>query len=171
MGISNKKIVLLLLIIIVLISMFSFFKKNFKNITDYPDTWSIGQDITEGKPMFVRVRNGLKEAAGHPSYPFQIGVAIPLLNPTEDGLTTNTEADELGKIEDLLVEKLTTNNQSVFAMVITFNGMREFVFYASEWKPEFFEQEVKSINSGAHELQFMMKRDPKWDTFIQLSPK
>ena len=73
--------------------------------------------------------------------------------------------------KSLLVEKLTEVNQAVFAMVVTFNGMREFVFYASEWKPEIYEQKVKSFDSGKHELQFMMKRDPKWDTFKQFSSK
>jgi len=45
--------------------------------------------------------------------------------------------------------------------------MREVVFYATEWKPEFFEQKVKSIDSGLHKLQFMMQHDPEWNTFKQ----
>lgn len=166
-----KPIIAILLIGIAIIYMFTLFNKKFKDINDYPDTWSIAQGTRENKPMFVRFRDGLKDATGHPAYPFQIGIAIPLLNPTEDGLTNNAEADELGKIEDVLVEKLTEKNRSVFAMIITFNGMREFVFYASKWEPEIFERDVKSINSGNYELQFMMKQDPKWDTFKQLTTR
>ncbi len=166
----TKKYIIALLVVVFLLSMFNLFKKNFKDIGEYPDTWSVAQGIMEDKPIFVRFRNGLKEAVGHSGYPFQIGVAVPLLHPIK-GLPDGTESDELAKIEDVLVKKLTENNQAVFAMVITINGMREFVFYASEWKPEIYEQKVKSIDSGKHELQFMMKQDPKWNTFKQFSSK
>ncbi|HET9410041.1 MAG TPA: DUF695 domain-containing protein [Candidatus Sulfotelmatobacter sp.] len=145
--------------------MFNFLTKKFKDIKSYPDTWSVSKGMREGKPIFVRFREGLREAVGHPEYPFQIGIAVPLLHPTEDGLTTDSEAQELGKIEDALNERIVRGGSGIFALTITYNGMREFVFYAKEWKPESFEQEVKSINAGPHKLQFMMQRDSKWDTF------
>ncbi len=152
--------------------MFGFFKKKeFKDISQYPDTWTIGQAVREGKPIFIRTRSGLNDAVGHPNYPFQIGVAVPLLTPTKDGLTTNEEAEVLGKIEDNLNQTLSQKSEAVEAMVITTNGMREFMFYASEWKPEYFEKEVKSVEPMGHELQFMMQHDPKWKTFQQFSPK
>lgn len=152
--------------------MLGFFKKKeFKEISQYPDTWTIGQAVREGMPIFIRTRSGLNEAIGHPNYPFQIGVAVPLLTPTKDGLTTNEEGEVLGKIEDDLNQILSQKGEAVEVMVITRNGMREFVFYASEWKPEYFEKEVKSVESMGHELQFMMQHDPKWETFQQFSPK
>jgi hypothetical protein len=48
--------------------------------------------------------------------------------------------------------------------------MREFVFYANEWKPEYYEAKVKEINKQFpnRELQFMMQHDPKWDTYTSL---
>ncbi|HTC95995.1 MAG TPA: DUF695 domain-containing protein [Terriglobales bacterium] len=143
--------------------MFNFSPRKFKDIRSYPDTWSVGKGTLEGKLIFTRFREGLKEAVGHPEYPFQIGIAVPLLHPTEDGLPTNSEAQELGKIEDALNDKIAIDGSGIFVLIITYNGMREFVFYTKEWKPESFEQEVKSINADPHKLQFMMQHDPKWD--------
>jgi len=153
----------------IILSMFNLFKKSYKDITEYPDTWSVAQSVREGKPIFIRFRVGIQDAIGHPKYPFQIGVAVPLIEPTMDGLTINAEAEELNKIEDELDTVLSQDNQAIFVLAITTNGMREFVFYSTEWKPEIFEQKVKSVNVGRHELQFMMQHDKNWDTFRQFS--
>lgn len=147
--------------------MFNPFKKSLKPISEYADTWSLVQSSEQGKPMFIRYRDGLKDAVGHSSYEFQIGVATPLLDPTSEGLTTDTEAEELWKIEEALDDALSTNDEAVFAISITTGGMREFVFYASEWNPEYYENKVKEINKKFPNrgLQFMMQHDKNWDTF------
>ena len=101
----------------------------FKAITDYEDKWTALQGTLDGKPVFTRCKESLTDAVGHPKYPFQIGIATPLHNPTSDGLTTDAEADELWKIEDELTKTLEENQEAVHALTITYNGMREFVFY------------------------------------------
>jgi hypothetical protein len=146
-------------------------KKKYKSIKEYPDTWAIGQGIENGKPIFVKFRAGLQDATGHPEFPFQIGVAVPLLNPTSDGLTTQTEAEVLWRLEDRLNEILTHNDRSVFAFIITTGGMREYVFYAREWTPEQFDKDVHAIDSEGHQLQFMMRHDPHWDTYKEFTPQ
>jgi len=135
------------------------------NLITSKDTWAVTRGTIEDKPLVVRFREGLRTVVGHPQYPFQIGVAIPLIEPDIHGFPSGKEGEELNIIEDKLDESLKKDDKAVFALTITANGMREFVFYASEWKPEFFEKAVKSIDSGSHELQFMMQHDPTWDTF------
>lgn len=144
----------------------------FKKISEYPNTWGVLQGDYEEKPISIRYREGLIEAQGHFDYPFQIGVALPLLSPTPEGLTTSEEAEVLYLVEDALQLTLEQNEECVFALVITTDGMREFVFYASKWKPEFFEHKVREINTQhtAHALQFMMQEDKDWSTFQNFLP-
>jgi hypothetical protein len=146
-------------------------KKSFKNISDYDDTWQVAQGEYNGKPIYIRIRIGLIDAVAHPQYPFQVGIATPLINPTSEGLTTNEEANELFQVEDLLQSLFENNEHGVFVLTITTNGMREFVFYVSEWKPEVYAQKVKEINSQfkERELQFMIQEDQSWDTFKSYS--
>lgn len=148
--------------------MFNFFKKKYKSIDEYPNTWSVGQCEFNGKPLIARYRQ-IKGAEGHPDYPFQIGVAVPFLKSTDNGLPENEDSDALNGIENKLADALEKNKQTVFVLTITTNNMREFVFYAKEWKPESFEKEIKELNKSfsSHSLQFMMKQDPKWSTFAQ----
>ncbi len=164
-------LLLCLLAILVGVYMFNPFKKHYRPINEYADTWSLAQVEIEGKPLIARYREGFKEALGHTGYPFQIGVAIPLLEPSAEGLPSKEEGDRLYEIEDALTESLSANNEAAFALSISTNGMRELVFYASEWKPEYYEAKVKDVARAFpdHELQYMIQSDPKWGTFSQFS--
>ena len=146
------------------------FSKTGRLIADYPDTWSLSQGVRDEKPIFVRWKEGLASAQDRSEYPFQIGVAVPLLNPTSEGLTTNEEADTLWKLEDSLESTLTKDGEAVFVASITTGGMREFVFYAREWKPEYFEQKAKDAFEGdEHDPQFMMQQDKDWNTYKEFA--
>ena len=169
-----KKFITLLAGIILLITMINWFNssKKYKDISHYSDSWSIAEGKHEGNTMFLRYRKEAKEMAGHPDLPFQIGVAIPLLHPNEQKLPTNEEMEQLNSIEDDLVQTL-KKDQSVFdVLVITTNNMREFVFYAKEWKPEYYENQVKEVEKRhrEHLLQFIMQEDKKWSNVTSLIP-
>src|SRR5258706_6812350 len=101
--------------------------------------WTISQATLDDRPIFIRLREDLRDdPVKQADYPFQIGVAVPLRNPTQDGLTTDAEASELHKVEDQLDGALSENQEAIHVMILTFNGIREFVLYAKEWKPESF---------------------------------
>lgn len=146
-------------------------KTDFRDINEYPDTWSIFQGDRDKKPIFVRLRDGLSKAQGHNNFPFQIGIAVRLANPTPDGMITELESKKLEIIEDQLEQVLTKNKEAVLALIITFNGMREFVFYASKWEPEYFEQMVRALNNQhkEYQLQFIMQEDKNWNTFREFA--
>lgn len=131
------------------------------------DRWVVRQGVLDNKPISVRFREGMLELKNREDYKHQIGVAVPLLNPTLEGLTTNEEAEELWKLEEKLEEVL---KEAIFVVSITTNGMREFIFYAKEWKPEIFEQAVKNIIAEIqHKPQFMMQADKEWNTYREFA--
>lgn len=146
--------------------MFNLFKKKYKNINDYPDTWGVSKGEYDGKIVSVRYRN-LEDAIGHTQYPYQIGVAVGFQVETESGLPEQKDSDDLLKVEDSLIELLEKENQCVFIGALTTDNMREFIFYTGEWKPEFFDKEIASLQEklSPYELNFMMKEDRGWSTF------
>ncbi len=96
-------------------------------------------------------------------------MAIPLLKPTDEGLPTNVEAAKLDALEDGIAGALSQNEHGVFAAAITTNGMRELVFYVSEWKPEHFEQKVEVASRNTeYKPQFLMQEDKNWSTFANI---
>lgn len=146
--------------------MFNLFKKKYKAIKDYPDTWRVSKGEYEGKTVLVRHRN-LQDAVGHTEYPYQIGVAAGFQTETENGLPNEKDSEALLKVEDLIAELLEAKNECVFSLALTTNNMREFVFYTGDWKPEFFDKEVSALQEKTtpYKLNFMMQEDKEWNTF------
>jgi hypothetical protein len=146
-----------------------FRKKNpsIDSITVQED-WSISQGIYDENVIFIRINNGLRKLAGHPEYAHQVGIAVPLNNPNEHGLPESDEGEELGVIEEHLLDSLLTDNESLFVGAITTGGMREFVFYTSS--PEQVVNKFKTIQKiiSTHELQLLIQLDKDWRTFKNL---
>jgi hypothetical protein len=136
-----------------------------------PSNWTVWRGHYEGKAMFGRFNTGLTPLAGRAEFSKQIGVAVPLNDPTEDGLPQGGEFAELSEIEDVLEQRLTARNESVLAGVITTNRMREFVFYSSD-----AEQAIAKIKQIAatiqhHQLQWVVNDDPQWQLFRDLTAR
>src|SRR5262247_557750 len=75
--------------------------------------WALAQGTQKGKPIFVRINEGLRAVAGHPEYADQLGVALQLREPTDEGLPEEDESAELNAIEDALCADLLAGNQSL----------------------------------------------------------
>jgi hypothetical protein len=143
-------------------------KKKVPPLAELPrdGAWLVAQGSNEGKPLIARINTSVDEFRGHPELTYQVGVAIPLKLPDENGMPQAAEAEELNQIEDLVFDILEVQSRSVLVAVITTRGMREFVLYAVD--PE----EVKSnhtrlcqaVTTG-HEVQLMIQTDPKWNVF------
>src|SRR5579885_2217645 len=118
--------------------------KTMEKINEEKD-WSVRQGVLDGEPIFVSFRFGKNTPENRTKYPFQIGVAVPLLNPTVDGLPIREEAEKLWKIEDELITTLRGIYDAQLVMTITIGGMREFVFYTPKWLPQDLEKSVKEV--------------------------
>jgi|SRR5437762_1558798 len=131
------------------------------------ESWTMFQGEYDGKPLIARANVGLKPFIGHPRYSHQVGVAIPLRTPDENGFPSSDESAELTDIEDNLCSELTSGNESLFAAVITTGGMREFVFYTSN--PKSVELKLKKIRETVlgHTVQGMIRDDADWSVYRQ----
>jgi hypothetical protein len=91
-----------------------------------------------------------------------VGVAIPFRAPDERGLPTAEENSQINHIEDVLVDVLCENNDSIFVGTITTTGMKEFVFYTSN--PQTVAKKVETVRTSVttHEVQLNIQDDPDW---------
>jgi len=96
------------------------------------DSWSVSEGQYDGKPLIARLNGGLKPLLADSRYQHRIGIALPFNTPGDDGLPSGEESWQVSEIEDLIAAELEEHHESVFAAVITTNGMREFIFYTSD---------------------------------------
>lgn len=146
------------------------FRKKFPRKEDLviQEEWSVAHGQQGGKPLILRYNEALKKISGHPEYGFQVGIAIPLIDMDKNGLPTNSEAEKLSTIEDLLVDKFTEDKEAIFVGCITASTYREFVLYASTpevivSRYEDLKQQVKS-----HEIQMVINVDKDWRVFKRI---
>lgn len=131
-----------------------------------PESWAVFQGTYDDKPLFTRFNVGLRQAAGHPGYPIQVGVAVPLKRPDSRGLPVPDESAELNSIEAEMSRLVAT--RAILVGVITSGGMREFVLYTGEgdWIAQFHQDLQASIPH--HEVQVMAQRDEGWATYRRM---
>lgn len=133
------------------------------------ESWSVSQGNLDGRPIIIRLNRGVQEAHGHPELQHQIGVAIPLKAPDENGFPGPEESAKLAEIEDLLVERLEPDRMCLHVATISTGGMREFVFYSSDPETSRREIEMLSKTITSHELQHIVQADPDWRVYQRLA--
>ena len=134
-------------------------KKALPQITD--DWFSFAGKYAR-KPITIRTNKRLKSVVGHKDLQHQVGIAVPILDPTKDGFPNAEEEVKLKKIENILVSELKESGLAVFACVITTNGIREFIFYTGN--PKEAENSFKRIEESisTHTVQLNIQKDKKW---------
>lgn len=135
-----------------------------------PDSWSLGRGEKAGKPMVTRFNGALRSLAAHPSFPWQVGIAVPLKRPNEQGLPDREEMRELSDFEDELRRTFTPGNESLFAGVITTGGMREFVLYSSDEAAARSKAKALADATKHHDVQFVVQRDAGWEVYRAFVP-
>ena len=119
------------------------------------------------KPMIVRINQAMEKIIEHPAFKHQVGIAIPLNDPRPDGFCDKHESQQIAAIEDQICDLLSANNESLYCIAISGDGMCEFVFYTSN--PEGVKQYFESLRTtvDTHELQMIIQHDPEWKIFQQ----
>ena len=129
--------------------------------------WILAQGTYLEKPIFVRINEGLRAITGHPEFRDQIRIAVPLREPTDQGLPDEAESAELNSLEDTLCETLLEGNESLLALVLTAGGVRELVFYTADKEAAQRKATALGRASRTHRFQITLRHDPDWQIFKQ----
>ena len=137
------------------------FRKRPHREVSFEGSWMVLTGSHDEKPQIARFDTSTEQLMGR--YSVQIGVAIPLNDPTPEGWPTPEEDKQLAVIEATLLRKV--DEQCVLVGVITTAGMREFVLYAnsSAWIEDFHKAFQAVVPT--HQVQVMAKTDPDWSVY------
>jgi hypothetical protein len=137
------------------------FRKRPRREVRFEDSWMLVTGLHNEKPLIARFDTSSEQLKGR--YSIQVGVAIPLNDPTPEGFPSPDEDQQLSKIEAKVASL--ASDESVLAGIITTGGMREFVLYtnSSTWIEDYHHALEKDIST--HDVQVMAKTDPQWSTY------
>jgi hypothetical protein len=124
------------------------------------DRWAVLQGTRAGKPVFITTNLALKRI-DHLLFDMHLVVGLPLLSPSENGLTTEEEASTLNALEDELVAAL--GEHAVMAGRETTAGHRTVHMRVMEGGPARGLVERWVARHPERRASVEVAMDPRWD--------
>lgn len=110
----------------------------------------------------------LRETAPERERASLLWVWVEMRWPTEDGLSSKGEFDNLCEIEDQMTAAMKSRFEAVYCGRITTNGRREFYYYAA--RAQGLEQAVEETLAkfNGYEFECGSKPDPEWKQYLEV---
>lgn len=149
-----------------------FFNKLFGRTTPvtiigHQEEWEFYFSNIDDKLGSVFVDLGLREVAPMIDKPNIVWVSIKMNSPREDGLSSPEESDLLGDIEDALIEKVTSNYNSIYVGRLTSTGSRNLYFYFGD--TTLYDKTISEVMDAYPKYKFDIgsKKDEEWDGYFE----
>jgi hypothetical protein len=128
--------------------------------------WQLSQSTNPNSPrLILRLNKTAAEFVGHPHYPFQFYLTVPITAPKPDGLPARPEHDALAELEQTACNTLEQANESLLVAVVTTEAKKDMIFYTSD--PEQAEIKISKLRKTfpSYHLDFEAQRDPTWRVY------
>ncbi|MFC5862432.1 DUF695 domain-containing protein [Acidicapsa dinghuensis] len=130
-----------------------------------PTDWILGRGERDGFPMIVRMADAYSGLAPISGYDHHVIVSVRFRNPQPNGFPSSEECDELEMLEKNLSRLLETENECLDVLVVTNNGLRDFISYTRNvdyvWRK--LEDNVSLFHGFV--VEFAIEPDPRWDIY------
>ena len=134
-----------------------------------PDDWTLAQGERDGFPMIVRISNAFTGLAPLPDYIHHVIVSVHFRNRRPNGFPSNEDSDDLKNLEVALCGLLEAGNESLCVLVVTNNGLRDFIFYTRDVDGvrRKLEDNVRLFDGFA--VEFAIEADHSWEIYEAFS--
>jgi hypothetical protein len=132
------------------------------SVVSQDGTFSIFQGEVDGRPLFATIDMKLGDLPDKRELPFFLSLSAPLINPTSDGLPTESDADGLNAWDDAVEAQLQSGGRFVFVGRVTWNGRRELLYYLKTQQPTVESLKKLTDAHSTRPFAFTCERDEKW---------
>jgi hypothetical protein len=129
------------------------------NVVSEGGTFSVMQGEVDGRPLVAMIDMGLRDLPDKQALPFFLSLSTSLMNPTNEGLPIQSDADNLNRWEEVVESQLRPVTKLAFVGRVTWNGHRELLYYVASQQPTI--EALKAL-SGPRPFSFKCDRDKKW---------
>lgn len=135
----------------------------------YSEDWNFYLTEIDGKKASIRLNLDLKKSIPIKEKPNLSWISVKLNSPTDNGLTSNDESEILFKMENHLLDKISSRN-SLHIGILTTDGHRNFYFYSKNADVFKTEAEKATKEYPKYEMLVHSKEDKNWNTYLGLYP-
>jgi hypothetical protein len=132
------------------------------------DKWSIGSGEANGKPLIARWDLAAQRSCPDRARPIKITIGVQCVNAKPNGLPSLDDMALFEAMEEAMFAELPTLAGTSPVLVLTTNGMREWIIYArthewlGSWAPAFQERFMKGRPGKVEATE-----EPDWETFLE----
>lgn len=137
--------------------------------SEIENQWQVSEGEYNGSPLIVRINTGVQKMAKNGEYSFRIGIAVPVIKPQKNGLPNRDENKTLAQIEDVIVQNISAEKSGLLCIVITTQGMREFVCYMKDSSVEDLITLLRSSFTD-YIFQTYTQEDSDWSGYYEWYP-
>lgn len=137
--------------------------------TSDPDDWTIGEGQRDGFPMIVRIDNQFKRIAPLPGFNHHFIISVHFRNPSPNGFPSIEEGDDLETLEEKLCEQLEADKESLCVLVVTNNGLRDFIFYTRNAESAHQRFLASSVGGTGFVIEIAIEPDADWYIYKHFS--
>lgn len=132
------------------------------------ECWGLYEKHYENNVLRIRLNESIAEYVCHPRYKYMLCISIPLNDVDENGLAYPEECKLLDELELVLRDRLEDQQLSVFAAVITSDGMRMYVAYT--FHTDLCREIIQQVNQDwiYHDVSVVVQEDKNWETIEAL---
>lgn len=136
------------------------------NKMNHQEDWDFYLTNVDNKLSSIAVDLGLKSVAPILDKQNVVWISLKMNNPREDGLSSNEEFENLGNIENQIVNSIVKNHDAIFVGRLTSDNHRDFYFYFGETKN--YEKTVSEVmqNFSDYKYEIGTKVDKEWDGYL-----
>lgn len=120
--------------------------------------------------MKIRINTTLENIAGNSCYNYQIAAGVEIKKPRKNGMPREQELEKLKKVQDVLVQKLSSSKTAVYAACIYSDNRCDYIFYGKGKKN--IDRIVKALGDTIenYPVDITIKPDKKWVTYTWFAP-
>jgi len=115
--------------------------------------------------MIVRMTNRYRGLAPLPAYGHHIIFSVHLRDPRPDGFPSSEDGDALASLEEKLCGLLEPGIDRLCVLVVTNNGLRDFIFYTRDAEAMKMKIEASGKILLGFETEIAIEPDGNWEIY------
>jgi uncharacterized protein DUF695 len=161
---SRLLLITVLLIVVIAIVLWRRTKRRHSSVkaVSSDGLFSVFRSEVDGRPLFANLDMGLRDFNEKQSLPIYVSLSTPLINPTVDGLPTDSDSENLNAWEDSVENQLRSRTRYVYVGRLTWNGHRELLYYVDKQEPAMAALRALLESKTTRPFAFVSERDETW---------
>ncbi len=128
-----------------------------------PDRWAGASGEREAGPFILRFRTPVLDSTETGDHVNQLLVVWPYADEGAGALPSGEEQERMGVFEDRLCEAWERDGLAALTAVLTFDGARQWVFYASDVETCGIRLNDMPQETEPYPIELTTEPDPGWD--------